>query len=174
MKKILLLGDSITEVFPPDLGVEGFVIINKGISGNNTDDVYKRLKNVISEKPEIVFLLIGTNDFAQGKSNNEIEENIFKILQKLKKTLPAAELFAVSILPVRDIDNRPNARIIEVNQSIKKTADKLELKYLDLHSRFVDSAGKLKEEFTEDGLHLTREAYLCWNEILNELYSKRK
>lgn len=174
MKKILLLGDSITEVFPPDLGPDGTVIINKGISGNNTEDVYNRLDEVVSEKPDMVFLLIGTNDFAQGKSNMEIGENIFKILQKLKMSLPAAELFAVSILPVRDLDSRPNSRIIEVNKDLKKIAEKLDLNYFDLHFHFVDSSGKLKKEFTEDGLHLTRKAYLAWNEILKDFLSERK
>ena len=38
-------------------------IINKGIGGNNTRDLISRVeKDVISEKPDIVIMMVGTND----------------------------------------------------------------------------------------------------------------
>ena len=169
--KIILLGDSITEVFPPDLIVfNDFIIINRGISGDNTEGVYKRLeKDVILESPLMVFVLIGTNDFAQGKKNSEIEENISKILTKLKISLNNAEIFAVSILPVRNIENRSNMRIIEVNNNIKRIAEETGVNYFNLFPHFVDESGRLKQEFTDDGLHLTSEAYKCWVKLMSDI-----
>lgn len=172
MKKIILLGDSITEAFPADFFINEFEIVNKGISGDSTEGVYKRLPgDVISLKPDMVFLLIGTNDFAQGLSNGDITAGVFRILLSLKNALDTTIIVSVSILPVRDLENRSNARIIQVNNEIRNITEELNLKYFDLHSSFRDDTGKLRKEFTEDGLHLTADAYRFWGELLRKFVS---
>lgn len=172
-KKILLLGDSITESFPNDFLIPGYAVLNKGISGNSTNEVLQRLdEDVIQERPDIIFMLIGTNDFARNRENIEISDNYTKILFKLKNSLPSVTIYAVSVLPVRDLDNRSNARIIELNNSISKLVKEMHLNFFDLYSDFTDEEGKLKKEFTEDGLHLTAVAYLCWKKHLLKLLSR--
>ena len=52
---------------------------NRGISGDTTQGVLDRLSTVIKGKPAKIFLLIGTNDFARGKSMDEIVKNVEKI-----------------------------------------------------------------------------------------------
>ena len=172
-KKIILLGDSITEAFPSGSVLKDYEIINKGISGDSTGGVYKRLsEDVVSLKPDFVFLLIGTNDFALGRNNDEIEAGIYKIVQSIKNSLHSAIIFSVSILPVRNLENRSNSRIIEVNRNIRKMAEELKINYFDLHSNFIEDKGMLRKKFTEDGLHLTSEAYRHWGELLAKLLSE--
>ena len=167
MKKIIFLGDSITEGFDlkhyfPDLN-----IVNKGIYGDNTDGVLARLhKDVIELNPDVIFLLIGTNDFACGKSNNMLIENLKKILTIIKSNLPAAAVYHSSILPVRGLDNRNNKDIKEVNNEMRTFCDATGITYFDLFPQFLNSNLEMAEIYSEDGLHLTKEGYDKWAELL--------
>ncbi len=165
-KKIVLLGDSITEAFPVERLLE-YNVLNRGISGNNTLDVLERLqRDVIEEQPDIVYLLIGTNDMAQGFSEHTILANIEKIASILLEELPDVELVLTSILPTRNDPPRPNSRIRIVNAGIEGIAETIGLRYFDLHAEMIDKDGKLKADFTEDGLHLTANAYEHWIDVL--------
>lgn len=80
MKKIIFLGDSITDcgrnyndiesvgtgyvsIIRQNMCCERYDIINKGIAGNKIADLYNRLKkDCIDLKPDIVCILIGIND----------------------------------------------------------------------------------------------------------------
>jgi lysophospholipase L1-like esterase len=166
-KRILLIGDSITEGFAPKTLLPEFRIINKGISGNNSGDLLKRLKrDVISHHPDYVFVLIGTNDLAQGFTNEEIITNIEIILQTMVQSLVNSTVFITSILPTRNNDPRPNKRISVLNSRLKNIAEKLRVEYLALDVLFRDNEGALRSDLTEDGLHLNNKAYEIWADFL--------
>lgn len=165
--KIILIGDSITSQFDTSKHLPEFNIINAGIYGDNTTGVLARLwQDVITEHPDKVFLLIGTNDMALDKTNEEIFETIKAITNKINKELKLTKLYLTSILPTRNLSNRPTERIIKLNINIKKLAEETENYYYDLFSLMIDDEGNLKESFTNDGLHLTEEAYIVWAEDL--------
>jgi lysophospholipase L1-like esterase len=166
-KKIILIGDSITDSFPVSVLLKDYDVINNGISGDTTEGVFNRLnKDVHGHKPDMVFLMIGTNDFALGRTDAEIIEKTEDIIEGLKNKSGAGSIYVFSILPVRGDQNRPNGRIIEVNQAVKRITEKHKVNYIDLHSAFKDDKGELKGEYTDDGLHLTFQAYEHWTEII--------
>ena len=167
MKKILFLGDSITEGFNLQHYFPNRNVINKGIYGDNTDGVLARLnKDVIELNPDVIFLLIGTNDFACGKTNRMLVDNLKKILTVLKNSLPAAAVYHCSILPVRGLDNRNNKDIKEVNKEMQAFCDTTGITYFDLFPSFLNSDLEMAEIYSEDGLHLTKEGYDKWTELL--------
>ncbi len=171
MAEIILLGDSITEQFPIDALLKGFSILNKGISGDRTDLVLERLnRDVLHHKPSAVFLLIGTNDMASGSSNNIILVNYERIIFRITKNLPGARLFVQSILPTRNIENRPQERIQLLNVEIHKLALKYGAKYLDIYPMFINVNGELAEHFSDDGLHLTLAGYKTWADYLEQVF----
>ena len=59
---IVFLGDSITEFLNVDEFLPSYHIIKRGIAGDTTSGVLRRLGEVIALKPRKLFLLIGTND----------------------------------------------------------------------------------------------------------------
>ena len=56
--------------------------------------------------------------------------------------------------------------IPDINRAIEQIAREENLTYIDLFSRFADSEGKLKGEYTNDGLDLLGSGYLLWKEII--------
>ena len=166
-KKIILIGDSITNAFKTSELLPEFNIINKGVYGDNTTGVLARLqKDVIDENPDAVFILIGTNDFACEKTDEELISNINEIVESVIEDCGKAEIFLTPILPTKNIENRPNDRIRGVNLILYTLTQKYGIGYFDLYSQLISPGGELEAKYTVDGLHLSEEAYKVWAEFL--------
>jgi len=173
-KKILLMGDSITAGFDTQALLSEFSIINKGLSANNSTHLLKRLeRDLLASYPDIIFILIGTNDIAAGFTDTEILSNINSILEITSEKLSKSKIFITSILPTRNNELRPNERIRELNKKIQLIAEKLKVNYLNLYSNFVDEKGQLIIDLTDDGLHLNEKAYLKWADFLRKLLNEK-
>ena len=173
--EIVFLGNSITEQggdWSKKFGVKN--IRNRGISGDVTDGVLKRLDEIVYFKPKAVFILIGVNDVFNihhekdtvliydkiVPSTDFIGENILKIASIIQKKSPQTKIFVRTILPT----NRSFCRedILAVNRLIKKNESKGVYRVIDLYPEFVDSEGGMRDEFTTDGVHLSEEGYTQW------------
>jgi lysophospholipase L1-like esterase len=169
--KILLIGDSITDAFDTDSLLPEYNIVNKGVYGNSTTETIDLLnEEFFSSHPSVVFILIGTNDMVRDRSDDFIIENIKYIAERTLELNGAAAIYITSILPVRDIENRSNKRISRLNGLLKVLCLNENYSYFDLAEHFADEEGKLKAEYTEDGLHLTAKAYEKWTEILKQMF----
>jgi lysophospholipase L1-like esterase len=167
-REIVFLGDSITDGGHWAELFGNSRMINRGISGDVTAGVILRLEEVTRAHPAKIFLMIGINDLARGKSVMEIADNIQTIVKKVKNASPRTELYLQSLLPVNgDFPYFPDHTsqaddILKVNARLKKMAQAYALVFVDLYSFFSDEKGKLKPEYTNDGLHLTGSGYLLW------------
>ena len=114
---LIMLGNSITascnwsELFNNDK------IINRGIGGDTTEGILKRIDFLKNCNPDAVFLLIGANDLSQGKTPDEIISNYGKIINVENN----------SILAMLNIELAEN--IINEQQKIK-TNDGLVLEFI--------------------------------------------
>ncbi len=170
-KEILFLGDSITdnaewsELFGNDRRIK-----NRGIGGDDTKGVLNRLDEVTESQPSKLFLMIGTNDLAYGRTVEEIIEYYEMILRTIKKDSPHTEVYVQSILPVDDLFhiNRPNREIDRINASIERIAAEYEYPYIDLNPLFKED-GQLSKKYSVDGLHLNAEGYALWVSEIREL-----
>ncbi|BDE81072.1 GDSL-type esterase/lipase family protein [Porphyromonas somerae] len=172
---VVFLGNSITdggewgELFPDQK------VLNRGISGDVTLGVLHRLDEVIRHQPSKVFLLIGINDLARGRSKDEICHNIFQIVREIQQQSPATQIYVQSILPINDQYDRFKAlvnmgdEIIRINNELEQHAAEGGYTYIDLHSEMTDGAGRLRDDFANDGLHLMGVAYQHWADILRKL-----
>jgi predicted alpha-1,2-mannosidase len=162
--EIIFLGNSITA------GAEWAELLqnpkakNRGIGGDDTDGVLERLKEVTSSQPAKVFVLIGTNDLAFGKSVDHISENHRKIVNRIKEESPNTRIYMQSVLPVDDAIHytRPNASMLEINKRLKQFCAEAGVTYIDIVPVFADENGKLNKKYSNDGLHLNAEGYLQW------------
>jgi lysophospholipase L1-like esterase len=167
MKKILLLGDSITEAFNTKAYLPAYSIINRGIYGDNSGNLIARLdKELENAQADSAFILIGTNDFAVGLDNRQILQNIRSILIRISASIKPENIVLISILPTLNIENRSNERINIVNSLFNQLSFELGTRYWDLHAIMKDDSGQLRPGYTTDGLHLSEKAYSVWAEQL--------
>jgi len=180
---IVFLGNSITEGgedWGKRINMEG--VSNRGISGDITDGVLERLKEIIFFKPKKVFILIGHNDLWSFRiksgvpSIKYIEKNILKIVETINIGSPETMIYVQSILPTRHFtrDGFFEKSINKINSFLIKKQNKLNFKYIDLHSFFVDSEGFLKSELTYDGGHLNDNGYEVWSDIIKSVISNSR
>jgi lysophospholipase L1-like esterase len=168
-KPILLIGDSITEGFDEKKLLKEFQVLNAGVSGDSTVETLVRIKNeLFAGDPEIAFLCIGTNDFARQRTDEYILKNISKIIDKVISYSPHIKIIPVSIFPTRDNLPRPNERINKFNDLLEALAIEKGLLFFNINRYFKDGKGQLKQEYTEDGLHLTIKAYELWSKLIKE------
>lgn len=173
---VIFLGDSITEQYPLEEFYDQIHVVNSGISGHQSGDILRDMHNrVYRYNPSKVFLMIGTNDMAQGKSDQVIYKNIEKIITEIQEHRPHAKLYVESIYPINeakyedhdgDLNNKTNKRIINVNNKIKELCKKYDVTYVDVFSKLLDTEKQLKNSYTTDGLHLTPLGYLKVTNIL--------
>ncbi|MBC7741709.1 MAG: arylesterase [Bdellovibrionaceae bacterium] len=98
-KKIIFLGDSLTEGYGvaqeaafPQLIQKKFkedkldwTVISSGSSGSTSASTLSRLKWVAKEKPDVVFILMGSNDGLRGLKIEETEKNLGQALEWAKQ-----------------------------------------------------------------------------------------
>src|SRR5271157_1743340 len=166
-KRVVFLGDSITDGWKLADSFPGKPYVNRGISGQTTPQMLVRMfPDVIDLKPAAVIILAGTNDIARNtgpETPTMIEEN----LQAMTELAQAhgIKVILCSITPIADYgqvkmsEGRPPADILKLNAWIKSYADRAHAVYADYFSAVVDSAGFLKPGISQDGLHPNPDGY---------------
>lgn len=98
-KKLIFLGDSLTEGYGvaqeaafPYLIQQKFkadksdwVITASGSSGSTSASTLSRLKWIAKEKPDVVFILMGSNDGLRGLKVEETEKNLSEAIEWAQK-----------------------------------------------------------------------------------------
>lgn len=165
--EILLIGDSITDGGEWSELLNNRKVKNRGISGDVTQGVLDRLAEITKGRPRKVFLMIGVNDLARGIPAATVTANIFRIVERIRQASPGTKIYVQSILPVNDqfskFGNHVNKgdEIRTINRQLQEKAGK-GYEYIDLYSGFATEEGRLKPEYTNDGLHLTGAGYVKW------------
>jgi lysophospholipase L1-like esterase len=187
--RVVFLGDSITDNWSRD-GFGGFFpdkpYINRGISGQTTPQMLIRFRpDVIALKPRVVVILAGTNDISGNTGSTTIEaiEGNLASIAELATANNIKVVFA-SVLPVSDYNKRSNgeqiirtqqrppAKILELNNWIKDYAARNGYTYLDYFSAVADDKGFLKEELSNDGLHPNAKGYAIMSPLAEEAIKK--
>lgn len=185
-KRVVFLGDSITDSWKLAEYFPNQPYINRGISGQTTPQMLIRMRpDVIAHKPKVVVLLAGTNDIAGNlgaMSNESIAGNIQSIVELAHKN--SINVVLASILPISDYNKRANGeivvrtvlrppeRILALNKWMKSYCDEKGLIYLDYFSTTVDDKGFLKAELANDGLHPNAEGYKIMHKLAVEAIEK--
>ena len=177
----LFLGDSITDYYPLEEYYDNLPVVNSGVAGNKTTDILSDMKRrVYQYNPTKVFLLIGTNDLDSNDKDivDTTFDNIKEIIKEIRENRSNATIYVESVYPVNSniesnaVNNRTNKKIKALNNKLSNYCDEDKCDYINLYDKLIDEDGNLKEEYTEDGLHLnslgyivvTRELLLYMNE----------
>jgi lysophospholipase L1-like esterase len=166
--RIMFLGNSITEIGHWSKLLGDSTVINRGIGGDITFGVLKRLDDVVIRKPAKLFILIGINDIGKDIPDPVIANNLLKIITEVQLQSPNTTIFLESILPVNpDIIGFPQhydkkEHILSTNRLLRQVALETKVAFIDIYALFNDGSGKLKKEYTFDGLHLNPQGYEVW------------
>lgn len=161
----VLVGDSITEIYNyKELFADyerksGFVVYNRGISGDTSDRLLERYyDNVLNIAPRNIVLLIGTNDFAYGGDVDFACGNIQGIIDLTKKHCPNTNLTVLAVYPVKDYfdlrNKRTNKNINMLNERLAVLCKESCVRFVDFTDDLRDKTGNLCKDYTYDGLHL--------------------
>lgn len=165
----LFLGDSITDYYPLGEYYDNLPVVNSGIAGNKTTDILSDMQTrVYQYNPTKVFLLIGTNDLDSNAEDivDTTFNNIKEIVREIKEKRSDATIYVESVYPVNSTiennvaNNRTNKKIKSLNKRLFDYCDGKNCDYINLYDDLVDEDGNLKEEYTEDGLHLNTLGYV--------------
>jgi lysophospholipase L1-like esterase len=164
---VVFLGDSISEGGPWEELFPGVRTRNRGIGGDTSEGVLRRLEQVTRGTPAKVFLLIGTNDLYRGASEAELVSNIEEILDRLKQESPDTEVYLQSVLPRAESFR---ARVEAVNARLAEVASERGAAWVDLYPGFLDpETGAIRAELSNDELHLLGPGYALWKEQIEGL-----
>lgn len=182
--QIVFVGDSITDLCPLDdyYADLDLACYNRGIGGDTTDGVLRRLKvSIFDIKPSKIVLMIGTNDVDGGKNNAYIVANYRKILDEIKENQPKVELFFMSVIPQnKDFENASglnvtenNRQIVELNSEIAKLCDEYGYTYINIYNSLLGEDGYLDKKYSDDGLHLNANGFVVWSNALKPLLEEK-
>ena len=176
--EILFTGSSLMEQFPVNelLMTRGMrqVVYNRGIGGFTTEDMLRNMEEMVfAVKPRKIFINIGTNDIgSQGYRLEKLMENYGKIITQIRERLPEAEIYMMAYYPVNETDKLPegewaktmfltrtNENISIANKAVEELAGRMGCHFINVNQGLTDEVGKLKKEFTVEGIHMYANGY---------------
>lgn len=165
---IVFVGDSLTQRYPLNEFYPGFPVYNRGIDGDTTIGVLKRLDlSIFDLKPKMVVLQIGTNDLQVANEPKETTvKNIQTIIETIHAQQPNLTIILVSLYPVHEVsDHLVNQFIVgpRKNQDIHWMNDKIRnlkrVTFVDVYPSLLDEDGQLNMQYSKEGLHLSLAGY---------------
>jgi lysophospholipase L1-like esterase len=168
-KRVVFLGDSITDGWRLNEYFPDRDFVNRGISGQTTGQMLGRMKaDVLDLQPSAVVILAGTNDLARGIPVSTIQGNL--IMMAELADAHRIKLIMSTVLPVSDYHKdvnpafemtrqRPPELIRALNSWMQTFCGQHGYTFLDYYSETVDASGRLKADLADDGLHPNSAGY---------------
>ncbi len=176
--EILFTGSSLMEQFPVNelLMTNGMdqVVYNRGIGGFTTTDMLQHMEEMVfGTEPSRIFINIGTNDIGSPEYQLEaLLERYEEIIVRIQERLPEAEINMMAYYPVNETDKIPegewgktafvtrtNENLNIANAAIENLAAKKGCRFINVNEGLADERGKLKKEYTIEGIHMYANGY---------------
>jgi lysophospholipase L1-like esterase len=145
-----------------------FDVINRGFGGSQTiDSVHFADRIVIKHAPDVVLLYAGDNDIAAGKTPKQVFEDFEAFVAKVHAALPETKIVYIAIKP-----SVARWNLVEdmraANALIAAETEKHDLlAFVDIDPLMLGEDGKPREDYLlADGLHLTKDGYKVWAEVV--------
>lgn len=164
---ILFVGSSSVRYWPTATAFPGKPVINRGFGGSEISDVNHFYDQVIKPyAPTKILLYAGDNDIGGGKMADQVLEDYIELATMVQSDFPSTQLLFISIKPSKQRWNKW-PMMVEANRMVREYADKHpNLDYADLATPLLNSDGKPKDVYMDDGLHLNERGYLLWQQAL--------
>ncbi len=169
---IVFLGNSLTDGAEWNELLDNRHIKNRGIVGDIVQGYIDRMEPILKGQPKKIFIMGGVNDISHGVSGDSIARVTEKLIMLIKERSPRTRIYLQSLLPFNN-DFGCYKRLVgreqvvpEANVALEQVAKRQGVTWINLYPLMADSEGKLRREFTNDGLHLMGQAYIVWRDAL--------
>jgi lysophospholipase L1-like esterase len=165
-KRIIFIGDSLTEYFDWQSRFPEYDVINLGIAGETVEGLLGRIDRIISsiKNPDCIFIMTGINNIAM--EDFDILEPYKKIVSELSSKFKDAVIVVQSILPV-NLHWIDNSVIKALNRRLQDITKEFDAKYLDVFSLFINAHGRMEDGYLlDDGVHLSDVGYDVWAKVV--------
>ena len=159
---IVFVGNSITDGGEFSELFQDYHVKNRGINSDVIDGVYERIDNVL-------------NDISHNLPVSTLVEKYDRLIKKIVNESPSTKLYIQSVMPINNDFSRYKNLIgkekvlTAFNVQLNELAVKNNVVFINLWETLADpNTGKLKPEYTNDGLHLTGNGYLQWVAQIND------
>lgn len=168
------LGDSLTAwptdgPWPSRLDAEDAnlrMLNNAGVPGDLTSQMLARLNSdVLAYKPEVLFILGGTNDLGRNVSQATTIANLRSIIVAAKAK--GIRIFLMTIPP--NSSSGMASDIDSLNAAITHLGNIYTLVVIDIHTPLSQANGTYVPKYTSDGLHFTA---LGAQTVANTIYNR--
>ena len=158
-KRVVFMGDSITEGWPLDKSFPGKPYVNRGISGQTTAQMVLRFhQDVIELKPKAVVILAGINDMAENTGPmtlEQTEDNLAAMAEMA--TANGIKVVMCSVLPATHFSWHPGltpaSEVAAANVWMKAYGAQKGFVYVDFYAAMKDGEGGLPPNLSRDGVH---------------------
>jgi len=173
--QVVFAGSSLMEMFPIDKWAKEYegapIVYNRGVGGYTTTDMLPILDICVNElKPSKLFINIGTNDLSNPSvSLDEMINNYDLILRKIEENNPGIVIYLMAYYPINYeaateqlkpcLRIRTNEKIAAANKLVEALAAKHGHHYIDVNANLKDEEGRLKAQYTIEGMHIKPEGY---------------
>ena len=173
--QIVFTGSSLMEMFPVESWAQELpgapAVYNRGVGGYRTEDMLPLLDVLVTDlQPKRVFLNIGTNDLSDAAVTiDALMDRYDRIMTLIEEALPGVEILVMAYYPINYdaadegmkscLRIRTNERIREANRALQHIASAHGQPYRDYNAPLTDDQGRLKAEYTIEGMHIRPEGY---------------
>ena len=169
---IIMLGNSLTDGAEWNELFDNCHVKNRGIVGDIIPGFFERLEPILKGQPRKIFIMGGVNDISHGVSADSIVSAMTQVVTTIQARCPKTEIYVQSMLPFNNdvrlwklLKGREQV-VVDGNKGLESMCQRLGVTFINLYPLFVGENGKMKPEYTNDGLHLMGGAYLIWRDPL--------
>ena len=169
---IIMLGNSLTDGAEWNELFDNCYVKNRGIVGDIIPGFFERLEPILKGQPRKIFIMGGVNDISHGVSADSIVSAMTQVVTTIQARCPKTEIYVQSMLPFNNdvrlwklLKGREQV-VVDGNKGLESMCQRLGVTFINLYPLFVGENGKMKPEYTNDGLHLMGGAYLIWRDAL--------
>lgn len=169
---IIMLGNSLTDGAEWNELFDNCHVKNRGIVGDIILGFFERLEPILKGQPRKIFIMGGVNDISHGVSADSIVSAMTQVVTTIQARCPKTEIYVQSMLPFNNdvrlwklLKGREQV-VVDGNKGLESMCQRLGVTFINLYPLFVGENGKMKSEYTNDGLHLMGGAYLIWRDAL--------
>lgn len=169
---IIMLGNSLTDGAEWNELFDNCHVKNRGIVGDIIPGFFERLEPILKGQPRKIFIMGGVNDISHGVSADSIVSAMTQVVTTIQARCPKTEIYVQSMLPFNNdvrlwklLKGREQV-VVDGNKGLESMCQRLGVTFINLYPLFVGENGKMKSEYTNDGLHLMGGAYLIWRDAL--------
>lgn len=168
-------GSSLMEMFPINKLLkehgDNSIIYNRGIGGFVSRELLEAIDVCATDlRPSKIFINIGTNDLSDSSIPvSELMENYDRIISEIEARLSDTTVYLMAYYPVNPeaaddsmkecLKIRNNEKIRLASAEVKELALKHGQRFIDINKNLMDGQGRLKKEYTIEGLHINEDGY---------------